>query len=253
MHITAAGLAFGAVLSDLAGRWHRYADTRLSDAISPYDDMFDPTNSAAMDHYGRVGADAMRVVCGALMLAGKPTVQTVLDLPCGGGRVTRHLVAFFPDADIYVSDLAPQKADFCRTTFGCGVLEPSEDFSSLVPTRQFDVIFCGSLLTHLPEDPARAALEFLRRSLAAGGLAIVTFHGRSSLSIQHNRRRYIPDDRFDVIERDFHQRGFGYADYPDATGYGITLSSPAWLCSVVHDYSDMKIESPTGETNADTI
>ena len=49
-------------------------------------------------HYFGVGADALKLVLQAMSLAGKGDISSILDLPCGHGRVLRYLKAEFPQA-----------------------------------------------------------------------------------------------------------------------------------------------------------
>ena len=59
----------------------------------------------ANEQYFEVGRSAIEVIVAAMIAAEKTEIATVLDLPCGGGRVTRHLMALFPDAELFVGDL----------------------------------------------------------------------------------------------------------------------------------------------------
>ena len=55
------------------------------------------------------GRTAIEVILSAMLAAGRTEFATVLDLPCGGGRVTRHLRALFPESEVYVSDIVEEK------------------------------------------------------------------------------------------------------------------------------------------------
>jgi SAM-dependent methyltransferase len=76
----------------------------------------------------------------------------------------------------------------------------------------FDLIFCGSLLTHLPEEGVRAALDAIVRALSPSGIAVVTFQGRHSDFIQKHKWKYVDDSLFDVAVRQVHKTGFGFVD-----------------------------------------
>ena len=61
------------------------------------------------------------------------------------------LRAFFPDATIVASNLYGYHVNFCREIPGIdGIMSP-EAIREADIGQQFDLIFCGSLLTHLPE------------------------------------------------------------------------------------------------------
>ena len=128
-------------------------------------------------HYFEVGEDALRLIVAALISAGRPFPKRILDFPSGSGRVTRHLRAFFPEPRS-----GPPTSS--RTTWRSAPAfrrhnEVSrEDFSQLEFDGEFDLVFCGSLLTHLTEGDAKAALAVIVRTLSPTGIALVTFHGR---------------------------------------------------------------------------
>jgi SAM-dependent methyltransferase len=121
------------------------------------------------------------------------------------------------------------KVDFCSERFGAVPVPSSEDFATLNLGRTFDLIWCGSLLTHFDETPFREALALFSRSLAPGGVALITLHGRYSPTFQRDVVGYLPHDRFAEIEASYIARGFGYADYGNQQGYGISLSSPSFV------------------------
>ena len=56
-------------------------------------------------HYLSVGFSAMHIIVKALLTNLRRPPQSVLDFPCGSGRVTRHLRAMFPEAKIGACDL----------------------------------------------------------------------------------------------------------------------------------------------------
>src|SRR5437763_15059707 len=94
----ASAPAPGEPIAAIAARYDRYSRLPMTDAISRHDDMYSRREAGAMNHYMHVGRSAIRVIASALVAAAKPDVRLILDLPCGGGRVTRHLRAFFPEA-----------------------------------------------------------------------------------------------------------------------------------------------------------
>ena len=118
-------------------------------------------------HYFRVGLGAVGLIEEAVKAAGMSDedVRRVLDLPCGGGRVLRFLVRRFPRARFVACDLQQDMADFCARQFGARAVYSKDDLEALSFAERFDLVWCGSLATHLDAerhtivgDPARRCL-----------------------------------------------------------------------------------------------
>jgi hypothetical protein len=118
-----------------------------------------------------------------------------------------------------------------------------ENFDELDFGLRFDLIFCGSLLSHLPGELFRPALRLLSRSLTAQGIAIVTLLGRHAEYAQKHKWKYLEDDLFATAAATVVQTGYGFVDYNQAirskfdrqARYGITLSRPHWVLKLVED------------------
>jgi SAM-dependent methyltransferase len=228
--------------SQLFDAYHvRGVDRELDDA----DKEFTQGETWRIDHYFSAGADAVRVIVDALIGAGCDPPSSILDFPSGSGRVTRHLKSFFPDARIVACDLYDYHVRFCANRLGVSGTISKEDLDQLDLKETFDLIFCGSLLTHLPPDGFRAAMRFLSRSLSERGVAVVTLHGRHSLHIQHHKWEYLPPDRFAILEQMLPAEGVGYVDYHQPMKavfdrqrrYGIMVSMPRWtMAQLEHNY-----------------
>jgi SAM-dependent methyltransferase len=190
-------------------------------------------------HYFRVGLGGVRLVEEALAAAGRADVRRVLDLPCGGGRVLRFLVRRFPSAEFVACDLQRDMADYCARRFGAAACYSKDDLNDLSFEEPFDLIWCGSLATHLDETGIAALLSLFRRSLAPGGLAVFTAHGERVVG-RMTRAEFdyaIDEERIPVIVGAYRQTGYGFANYPDVgaygvseeSGYGVSLTSPDWV------------------------
>lgn len=195
--------------------------------ISPRDTMY--TGDGA--HYFKVGLSAMRALEAALGAAKLTSVGRVLDLPCGHGRVLRFLVRRFPQAEFTACDLDRDGVDFCAQTFGATPVYSNEDLDALAFDTRFDLIWCGSLITHLNEHATRALFRLFARQLAPGGLLIFTAHG-DFVSRRMPRGEFdymLTGAQVETIARRYVETGFGYEDYAEQAGYGVSLTSPAWI------------------------
>jgi SAM-dependent methyltransferase len=186
------------------------------------------------EHYFSVASDALGAVLHALHGAGPALPRRVLDFGCGYGRVLRTLRAAFGDAELIACDLDPAAVDRCVRAFGAQGLAASTDPDLIEQVGDIDLIWCGSVLTHLDHPQWTPLLRYFARALRPGGIAVVTTHGRRVAW----RMSALPDADYgltDAVARQvltcYRATGFGYADYPHQDGYGISLSSPGWAAS----------------------
>ena len=191
-------------LEQVASLLSAYRVVDLSTDISSCDDMRDP-GDAGLEHYLSVGRSAIDCIARAMVLGGMTEARNVLDLPCGGGRVTRHLRVFLSEATLFVGDIDPVKVDAVCTQFSAYPIDAGNFRGP--PQRRFDLIWVGSSLTHLDENAVRSALRWFADALAVDGLAVVTLHGR-----RHLDRMSVsgfPTERLMTIEKGWYSGGFG--------------------------------------------
>ncbi|HSF93768.1 MAG TPA: class I SAM-dependent methyltransferase [Thermohalobaculum sp.] len=193
-------------------------------AISDSETMMD----GDLDRYLSVGVSALKAIHSII---GEWKPRTILDLPCGHGRVARHLAAAYPSAQLYVSDLDEEGAAFCAKTFEATELSSDADFDAVHFEVKFDLIWVGSLITHLSRDDVAKFFRFLFRHLSDDGVAIVTSHGefvagRISGSQHCGKSLYgLSAEGEAEVVRDYFMTGFGFAPYHWSDSYGISVSS----------------------------
>src|SRR5205823_1240212 len=97
-------------------------------------------------------------------------------------------------------------------------------FSDLNLSRRFDLIWCGSLLTHIDEQVASDLLQSFHDQLSDQGLCIFTTIGWRSIEwIEGKKCTYgLSEDAQQKVIREFQSKGYGYADYPNQSGFGIS-------------------------------
>jgi SAM-dependent methyltransferase len=203
-----------------------------------------------LQHYFDTGSDAIRLIVNGLVQGLYPTPKTILDFPSGSGRVTRHLKSFFPDARVVASDLYEFHYKFCGDFLGVETFQSKENFDEIDFGEKFDLIYSGSLLTHMPADFFQAAMRLFSRSLTDTGIAVVTLHGRHVEYSHNNRWAIIEKDRFVKAEAEVATDGFGYVNYTDNLmaswftnqgRYGVTLSRPHWTLKQLELDYDIRI------------
>jgi SAM-dependent methyltransferase len=205
--------------------------------IAPDDGM----NMSGPEAYYRFGLTALSYIRLALQVAGALEPRNILDLPSGHGRVLRMLKAAFPDADVTACDIDRAAVDFCAETFDAIPAYSTEDVTNLRLEGDYDLIWCGSLLTHLGAEGWRRFLPWFEGHLREGGVLVFTTAGRwVAGGIRNGRRKFAPPGgapgqlRASDLHRlvaAYERDGFGYEPYLDfETDYGISLASPAWVC-----------------------
>jgi CBS domain-containing protein/SAM-dependent methyltransferase len=218
------------------------AASDLITEISPQDAMFTGWRGA----YFSSAASALGCIRASLRSAGKDGVRSVLDLPCGHGRVLRMVKVAFPDASLAACDIDRDGVDFCERVFAAKPIYSRNDPTELDIDRAFDFIWCGSLFTHLPAERWDGFLELFERALVHGGVVTFTTAGRV-------RPRFIEDLGFEQHEaqevlHQYEEQGFGYVD-PGARdggvphGWGLALSQPEWVEARIAKHPALKIVS----------
>jgi len=224
---------------------HTYR-ARLDTRIAPGDEMWlrldarelaRINESSAAEQYFRVGEAALRAIVKAMVLAEKTTLGTILDLPCGHGRVMRVLKAAFPGARLTACDLSRDAVDHCARAFGARPVYSDTDPAKVALDDVFDLVWCGSLLTHLDADHYRGFVDLMIDRLAPEGILVFTNHGRWSIDYQRILP-YIDEGSFRTVAEGYDRDGFGYADYPGQPGYGISIAKPSWVAALVERRRD---------------
>ncbi len=192
----------------------------------------------ARAHYMYGGRSALRSCVNALLLADAPAPRRVLDFPSGHGRVTRFFRAAFPSADIFAGDINRGGIAFCAERFGAIPVLSQPDLDAVELPSDLDLVWCGSLATHLPEAACRALFRRLVDCLAPGGLAGITVCSRGMEWAHKNSFKTISDERYAAIEGRRRETGFGYADYPGNVGYGMTFVDMRWIREVIEARDD---------------
>jgi SAM-dependent methyltransferase len=211
---------------------------KVSSRIYPGDGMYHGDGS----HYFKVGLSAIRCIDEALAGRISTEVPRILDFPCGSGRVLRFLRQRFPDAEITACELETGPVEFCVRTFGARPAFSSLNLDEVVLAQSFDLIWCGSLATHLNERGILSLLSLFHRQLRAGGLLIFTTHG-DFVPGRMLRRDFdygLTTEQINRIGASYPETGYGFEDYPGEKDYGVSLTSPDWIRSRVAEVGGLR-------------
>ena len=210
--------------SDTLGPQEKVLLHHVSPWVHPNDAMYAISSD---QEYLSAGLSAVRCIQYCLDHSNIGKIGTILDFPCGYGRVLRFLKARFPDAVMTVSDIDWEAVDFCVRVFGAIPEMSNRDFTRLSISRKFDLVWCGSLITHVDEAAATHLLRFFENHLAPGGLCVFTTHGRIVADCIQKKLHTLglTEDAQKQVLSQFHEHGYGYADYTHCRGVGISLVS----------------------------
>lgn len=196
----------------------------------------------APNAYLATGRSALACIMESLAAAHKRELGQILDFGSGYGRVLRFLSQAFPEATITASEVDPDAVEFCARTFGAVGVASRNDPHHASFASPFDLIWAGSVFTHLTKDLWEAWLPVLGAALVDDGVLVFSTHGPEvEANIRGGSTDYgLEADAVDSILHDYRDTGFGYGDYPglDASPYrhlaryGITVVNPSTVHSL---------------------
>jgi SAM-dependent methyltransferase len=143
---------------------------------------------------GRNDVETMRRL---LAESGAPieNASRVLELGCAGGRMIRWLADLAPRTQLWGTDIWASAILWCQDYlsppcyFATNTIIPHLSFED----RSFDLVYCGSLFTHI-DDLAESWFLELHRILRPGGRLYFSINDRNSISIFDGKNK--PDDTY---------------------------------------------------------
>lgn len=197
----------------------------------------------AASHYLSVGLSALNCVEDALKKSERPdAVRRILNFACGYGRELRFLRARFPNAEITASEIDPKALDFCERIFSVKSVLSETDFSRLSLADKFDLIWCGSLITHLNERATTDLLRFFNAHLSPGGLCLFTTHGQLPVErMENGQSSYgLTAAAIQSLLLMYSETGYGFADYKNRQEYGISAVSNKRMLEIAREAGQWK-------------
>ncbi len=220
----------------------RYFAAKVDDTLSPMETMRD-------EWYFPVGISAFEVIKASIAASALSEVNHVLDMPCGHGRVLRHLRHMFPEASIDACDLDKDGVAFCESQFGARPIYSVEDLTAITFPQSYDLIWVGSLFSHTSADITAKWMTHLANFLTPNGIVVATFIGRRATEI-HKFSPFIDPAKWENIIIDYNETGYGYADYSDeenhdyiAGSYGVSLVKASRIMQIVESIPGIRLFS----------
>ncbi len=221
------------VLPGVPGRVHR-GDLML------YDD-----SPSSIEAYLRAGSSAVVAIEKGLTACGRrfDDVRSALDFGCGHGRVLRQLGQKIPARRITACDTDTTAVRFCGAEFGVRAIVSRPEIES-VPLGSYDLIWVGSVFTHLDRSGVDALLRKLGGALRPGGALVFSSQGEFSAANLSHLYGGTYRDEGEQIYREYHEDGIGFRPYDACVSgtpggvYGMT-----WLA---RDYLEKRVAALFG-------
>jgi SAM-dependent methyltransferase len=217
---------------------HRFFSRRYAGVpgrVHLHDNMLMSNSAEELAHYVKVGESALACMRRSLQAAGLGfgDMRAVLDFPSGYGRALRHLVRAVDPKYVTACELEEEGLMFCAQEFGVRAVRSSRNLDELKFPEAYDLIWVGSLFTHLPTAEGRKLLARLAQNLTPRGLLIFSTQGPSCLP-QAENYGFMFKGRAGEFEAQYAAQGMAYLPYyADAPGYGIAFYAPDAVRAVV--------------------
>jgi SAM-dependent methyltransferase len=212
-------------LDFIADMWRAYRQREVDRTLHPDDHMFNTAVRGWTDYDG-VAASGMEVICTVLASAPASPRERILDFGCGHGRLARHLRAMMPDAELFFCDIDEDAAKFCAETFNGTAVPSTDSFSELELPGDLDLIWVGSVFTHIDHERMLQLHEKLFESLSENGVLIATFRGENMYRTMLTEGGEYSGPKWRPLIEQYEAEGTGYMDYwPERPGWGLSLTS----------------------------
>jgi sulfatase maturation enzyme AslB (radical SAM superfamily)/SAM-dependent methyltransferase len=208
--------------------------------IHPNDDMLWKSNGVAVErsyiHYNSVGLSALSNIEGALQAANRSfkDVGYCLDLPCGYGRVLRVLQTKIDAGRITACDTCEEAVQFCSSEFGAEPLVSNVDLNKVNFTKSYDLIWVGSLATHIKPQAFSNLLAALYRVLSSRGILVFTTHGEHTYEREDRAVYGVDFPEQSKLIKLLKKEGYSFTPYGHSKEYGISIVLPRYVFSKVN-------------------
>lgn len=239
-------------IEQLVHMWLDYKSRPVNMTIDKYDNMYNTAQRP--EDYTFVGESGLDTVISVLGASPTRSVDSILDYGCGHGRVGRFLRAFFPDARMTFADVDPSCADFCAGTFNGKAYHSPHDFGALKFDDTYDLIWLGSVFTHMDYGRMKVLFDALFTALSPGGIVVGTFRG-NKMHQTYLRNPEVAKRDADLIS-EFERNGVAYKRYPNwPYDWGLSLVKPFRIMELGERQPDARLVAYTevGWANAHDV
>lgn len=216
--------------SDVVDRLSRQNRSFIADVslLKRTIDKKDGMLSEDAEYYFLTGRSAVDIIDTAIRWSSfrnKSHVGSVLDFACGYGRVLRWLKAYFPHARVLGVDVDKNAVASVTQVLEAEARVIDHAWSN-VPDETFDLIWMGSLLTHLSESRCTELMRMLRSRLTHNGLLVATMHGDYVAGRMRSGEKTYGLSQAGIahVLSGYDEDGFGFSEYEGMRDYGISIN-----------------------------
>lgn len=139
----------------------------------------------AFESYLAVGHQGFTIIRDTAQQAfgGFDPTGNVLDFASGYGRITRFLIREHQPEKVWVSDIKEKAVNFQKKYFGVNGFPSTYQPEVMEVSERFDLIFVGSLFSHLPKSTFSAWLVKLKSLLTERGILAFSVHDISLFGV----------------------------------------------------------------------
>jgi SAM-dependent methyltransferase len=186
--------------------------------------------------YLRAGSSAVDILERGLRSCGRSfdDVSSCLDFGCGYGRVLRHLCRRLAPQRITACDVDVEAVRFCGAEFGVRTIASNAAIRK-VRLGAYDLIWVGSVFTHLNAGAVEECMLNLGGSLRPRGVLMLTTHGEFSVSNLGHLYGGVYREQAAAILGEYRSLGISFRPYEQPTRreavgqYGMTWMSRRYV------------------------
>ena len=190
----------------------------------------------SLNAYFRIGYNTSQLLQGIVndySTKQNQSFSSFLDFGSGYGRVTRFLPsALGKGVEIFTSEVKAEAVAFSTSELGFKAIHHESQANSFPTDKKFDLIFAGSIFSHLPEKMLVEWLTKLTEALSPKGLLIFSTHNTTmDQGLDANTDIYYTTNSEDAVLN-------MVSDHlSDASEYGTTYISDRKIKQLMNDLS----------------